>query len=211
MKLFLDSGDLREIGKWINYVDGITTNPSILKKDGFSIDEILNYVPDEFPISLEVGFPYEEEARELGSRIGVSVKIPLLNPDRSNNLDLIKSLAEDGLLINCTALFSLGQVILASRTGARYVSVFGGRIDDEGGNSFDVVKQCCDYLFDSNEGSNQELIVGSIRSVSQISDYMEAGADIVTIPPAILEKMLMHNFSVETSKQFQKDWELRKK
>jgi transaldolase len=205
MKIFLDSGKPSEIEKWIAFVDGITTNPSILRKDNSSIEAVLRSIPQGFPVSIEVGLPYRKAALEAGAIEGVSVKIPLVNPDRSNNLDLIRELTEEGLSINCTALFSLGQVILASKAGARYVSIFGGRVDDEGGCSFDVIQQCVDYLVASD--SQAELIVGSIRSVSQVSDALVAGAHIITLPPAILEKMVMHNFSVETARQFQTDWE----
>ena len=205
MKIFLDSGKPSEIAKWINFVDGITTNPSILRKDNSSIEAVLRSIPQGFPVSIEVGLPYKKAALEAGAIEGVSVKIPLVNPDRSNNLDLIHELTEEGLSINCTALFSLGQVILASQAGARYVSIFGGRVDDEGGCSFDIIQQCVDYLVASD--SQAELIVGSIRSISQVSDALTAGAHIITLPPAILEKMVMHNFSVETARQFQADWE----
>jgi transaldolase len=208
VKIFLDSGNLKEIQKWLPFVDGVTTNPSILKKDGSSIEAVLGILPKDFPVSVEVGFPYEALARELGSRQGgplVSVKIPLLNGDSTNNLDLIYRLSKSGISINCTALFSLGQVILGSKAGAKYVSLFGGRIDDEGGNSKDVIEQCSDYLYSSD--STAELIIGSIRTVTQVSDALVSGADIITLPPTILEKMLMHKYSVETSRQFQADWE----
>jgi transaldolase len=128
-----------------------------------------------------------------------------LNSDGSNNLGIIKDLALEGIKINCTALFSLGQALFAAKAGARYVSLFGGRIEDEGGNQYEIIREVSDFLFLT--GYNCEIIVGSIRGVDQVKNALLSGAHIVTVPPAILEKMLMHRYSIETVKQFEKDAE----
>jgi transaldolase len=204
VQIFLDSGDIKQIKKWLPFVDGLTTNPTILKKDGYSIEQILKELPEGFPVSLEAVYPFEEKAKELAKLgTGVYVKIPLLNGDGSNNLEVIKRLSDEGISVNCTALFSLGQVILASKAGADFVSLFGGRIEDEGGDQFEVIRLASDFLFESQ--SDSQIIFASVRQVSQIAGAQDSGAHIVTIPPAILEKMLMHWYSKETSAQFERD------
>jgi len=204
VQIFLDSGDIKQIKKWLPFVDGLTTNPTILKKDGYSIEQILKELPEGFPISLEAVYPFKEQARYLAKlSSGVYVKIPLLNGDGSDNLDIIKRLSDEGISINCTALFSLGQVILASKAGADYVSIFGGRVEDEGGDQFEITRLASDFLFESQ--SDSQIIFASVREISQIAGAQDAGANIVTIPPAILEKMLMHRYSKETSAQFERD------
>ena len=205
MKIFLDSGNIKEIEKWLPFIDGITTNPSILKKDGSSIEEVLDVAYQETEVSVEVVYPYEDGARRYGKLPGVAVKIPLLNSDGSNNLVIIKKLSREGIKINCTALFSLGQALFASKAGAKYVSLFGGRIEDEGGNQYEIIKEVSDFLFLS--GYDCEIIVGSIRGVDQVKNALLSGAHIVTVPPSILEKMLMHRYSIETVRQFEKDAE----
>ena len=203
MEIFLDSGDPKQIKRWLPFIDGITTNPSILKKDGSSVDKILTWVPKGFCVSVEAVPPFVDEARDWGLIPGVAVKIPLLNSDGSNNLDVIKELSADGININCTALFSLGQAILVAKAGAKFVSLFGGRIDDEGGDQFEIIRQTSDFLWDSD--LDAKIIVGSIRAVSQVAGSLDAGAHIVTLPPAILEKMLVHRYSIETARQFEND------
>lgn len=203
MEIFLDSGDVKQIRKWLPVVDGITTNPSILKKDGSSVSDILTWVPEGYCVSLEAVPPFVDEAREWSKHPNVAVKIPLLNGDGSNNLTVIKQLSSEGIWINCTALFSLGQVILGAKAGAHFVSIFGGRVDDEGGDQYEVIRQASDFLYASD--LEAQIIVGSIRSVSQVALALDAGAHIITLPPTILEKMLMHRYSVETSRQFEED------
>jgi len=203
MEIFLDSGDIKQIRKWLPFIDGITTNPSILKKDGSSVADILTWVPKDYCVSVEAVPPFVDETREWTKNPNVAVKIPLLNSDGSNNLAVIKQLSVEGAQINCTALFSLGQVIFAAKAGAKFVSLFGGRIDDEGGDQYEVIRQASDFLYAAD--LDARIIVGSIRAVSQIQIALDAGAHIITIPPAILDKMLMHRYSIETARQFEED------
>jgi transaldolase len=205
MQIFLDSGNIKEIEKWLPFIDGITTNPSILKKDGSSIQAVLDAAYGKAEVSVEVVYPYVDEARKYGVLPGVAVKIPLLNSDGSNNLGVIRDLFSEGIKINCTALFSLGQAIFAAKAGAKYVSLFGGRIEDEGGNQYEIIREVSDFILIS--GYSCEIIVGSIRGVDQIKNALLSGAHIVTVPPAILEKMLMHRYSIETVRQFERDAE----
>lgn len=200
MELFLDSSDIQAIKKWKGIVKGFTTNPSILLKDGTSIEELVKATAG-YPLSIEASGDFITEAKKYYREIpNAVIKIPLLKPSKGDNLSIIRELSEAGIPVNCTALFSLPQVILASKAGATYVSLFAGRIDDEGGDSASVISECTDYL-----NGSAKLIVGSIRTVGTILSSISAGADIITVPPTILEKMLDHHYSRETVLQFEED------
>ena len=215
MELFLDSSKIEEVRKWKSVISGVTTNPSIILKDGGNckayLRELCLSVPN-MPVSIEATGDIVSDARFYTNAYGNAViKVPLLRPDQGDNLNLISGLVKDGIKVNCTALFSLSQVILASKVGSTYVSLFAGRIDDEGGDSFEVIKDCIDYLgwvnrlCDIRKDLKTQLIVGSIRSVKDVQNACKAGAHIITVPPVVLEKMLEHKYSRETVKQFETD------
>lgn len=201
MKIFLDSSKIEEAKRWMPVIDGATTNPSILLKDGSDIYEFAKII-DPKPVSIEACGDFQYDARKYHKEIpNAVVKVPLLAPDGSDNIWIIKTLSEEGIPINCTALMSLSQVILATKAGARYVSLFAGRVEDEGGDSPSMIADCVDFL--EGEGTETELIVGSIRTIGNVLDAVRAGAHIVTIPPPILEKMVMHQYSLQTVKDFE--------
>lgn len=219
MKIFLDSSKLEEVNKWLPVIDGVTTNPTILLKEGGDVYTLAHLLNPK-PISIEVCGDFETDARKYAGEVpNAVIKIPLLKPNGGNNLELIKRLSKEGIPINCTALMSLSQVILATKCGARYVSLFAGRVDDEGGDYCKMIKDCIDFLdeelcIEKGEGTefytDIELIVGSIRTVGNVLDAVRAGAHIVTIPPTVLEKMLVHRFSLDTVRQFESDNEKSK-
>lgn len=204
MKIFLDSSKIEEAKRWMPVIEGATTNPSILLKEGTtSIYEFCKMLEPK-PVSIEACGDFITDARKYFKEIpNAVIKVPLLNTEGGNNLILIKQLSEEGIKINCTALMSLSQVILAAKARARYVSLFAGRVDDEGGDYHRMISDCVDFL--DNEDTKTELIVGSIRTVGNALDAVRAGAHIVTIPPNILERMMMHRFSLETVRQFEED------
>ena len=204
MKIFLDSSKVSEAKKWMPVIEGATTNPSILLKDGSNIEEFISVMEGK-PVSVEACGDFLTDARKY-SKIpdaAIVIKVPLLNPEGGSNLSIIEELTKEGIVINCTALFSLSQVILATAAGSRYVSLFAGRVDDEGGNYASMIEDCRNYL--EEDASDTELIVGSIRTIGNVLDSVRAGAHIVTIPPNILEKMLMHRYSLDTVRQFEED------
>lgn len=213
MRIFLDSSKLSELEKWSPVIDGVTTNPSILLKDGGADLGRLAKALGDKPVSIEATLPFDAEARQYAKMApNIVIKIPLLSPESGkDNMKLIKQLSDEGIKINCTALFSLSQVILAAKCGARYVSLFAGRIEDEGGCSSTVIENCMKFLLcegwrgDKKNAYYPELIVGSIRTVGNVMDAVNAGAHILTITPAVLEKMLEHEFSRKTVQQFEVD------
>ncbi len=116
---------------------------------------------------------------------------------------MIKKLESDGIKVNATAALSLGQVILAAKAGATYISIFTGRLSDEGGNAPEVIKNSVEWLRRGEYKSR--IIVGSIRSLGEILSAAIAGAHIITIPPDFLGKMADHKFTRDTVRQFVAD------
>ncbi len=202
MKIFLDSSKIEEVEKWDSVIEGVTTNPTILKKDGGCDIKALCERVAPRPVSIEACGNILDDALEYKKIPNAVVKVPLLTPGGKDNLGLIKFLvSEEKVKVNCTALFNLSQVVLATMAGAQYVSIFLGRIDDEGMDYSAIIADCSDFLVEYDT----ELIVGSIRTVGNALDAIRAGADIVTIPPNILEKMVMHRFSLDTVRMFEED------
>jgi len=201
MRLFLDSSKLGEIIKWRPVISGVTTNPAILKREGGDIHEIAEAIAPD-PISIEACGDFLTDAQHYADLIpNVVVKIPLLTTSGSPNIEVIDTLVREGIDVNCTALMSVSQVILATQLGVQYVSIFAGRIDDEGGDYYRVIRDCVDFLDDDDGGT--ELIAGSIRTIGNVLDAFRARAHIVTVTPATLDKMVMHRYSLETVRQFE--------
>ena len=201
MKIYIDSANLKEIEKWLNYgvIDGVTTNPSIMLKDGVydveaGIKKIARLI-DPLPISVEVTTNDSKEMIEQARRLAalghnIVVKIPVENEFGVPCYGLIGQLEKSGVTVNATAIMSFGQIILAAKAGASYVSLFAGRVADEGGNSPEVIVESVEWL--EHWEYKSQLIVGSIRSVGDILNAATAGAHIITIPPQYLSKMADH-------------------
>ena len=211
MKIFIDSANVKEIEKWLNYgiADGVTTNPSIMFKDGlYNIEEGVKKIAkliDPRPLSAEVTTndtkEMIEQAKWLASLAhNVVVKIPVENEFGVPCFGVISQLEKSGVKVNATAILSFGQIILAAKAGATYVSLFAGRIDDEGGNSTEVIADTVEWL--ESWDFKSRLIIGSIRSVGDVINAALAGAHIITVPPQQLDKMADHKYSRETVKQF---------
>lgn len=214
MKIFLDSANLDSIKKYneMGLIDGITTNPSLLykeKEDPASLmREIVRIVKG--PVSLEVVGTKTEEMIEEAHRLmkygqNVVVKIPML----PEGLKAIRQLSDDGIHTNVTLVFSSNQAILAAKAGASYVSPFIGRLDDIGQDGMALIKEIVqifrNYQFDT------EVLVASIRHPLHIIEAGKVGAQIVTLPPDILGRMMTHPLTEKGLAAFLLDWENLKK
>lgn len=218
--IFLDTGKLDEIQKYhaLGIIRGVTTNPSILVKDGVTggwagiekhCKEIARLV-DPLPVSVEVTINESEEMLEQARLFAawgknINVKIPIHGPEGgTENLKLVHELeTRENIRVNVTAMMSAQQCLLAAMAGATYVSIFGGRVNNMGYDSRLEVKRLRGLL--DAFGSSSKIIVGSTREVLNIIEWFEAGADIVTAMPALLEGMLVHPYSKETVQMFLKD------
>src|SRR5713226_1476426 len=216
MKVFVDSADQKQIAQWLEQgvVDGVTTNPSIMFKDGVAeIEEgarRLAAMLGDLPLSVEVTtndrVAMLEEARQFASWArNIVVKIPVINEYGESCLGVIHRLSQEGIAVNSTAILSFNQAILAAKAGATYVSIFAGRVADEGNDPAVTVRNVRKWL-DDWEFSTR-IIVGSIRAVIDIQNAALAGAHIITIPPQFLPKMVDHRYTRETVRQFVQDAE----
>jgi transaldolase len=211
MEIFIDSASVTEIEKWLRMgiVDGVTTNPSIMLKDGIYDIETgakdIAALVNPRPVSVEVTTNDLDEmisqARQFASWApNIVVKIPQETQDGVPCYGVIKQLESEGIKVNATIAMSLGQVMLAAKAGATYISIFAGRISDEGGNSPEVINNAVNWLERWNYSS--KIIVGSIREAINIQDAALAGAHIITIPPEFLTRLADHKYSRATVAQF---------
>jgi len=218
--IFLDTGKIQEIKKYheLGIIRGVTTNPSILVKDGVTGGmegvkkhemEIARLI-DPLPLSVEVTTnDYDlmrEQALEFaGWAKNINVKLTIHGPNGElENLKLIHELeTKKNIRINVTAMMSAQQCFIAAMAGATYVSIFGGRINNMGYDSRTEVARLRKLL--ENFGLKSKIIVGSTREVLNVVEWFEAGAHIVTATPSLIEGMIVHPYTKETVQQFLKD------
>lgn len=209
MKIFLDSANLESIRMYndMGILDGVTTNPSLLSKEKGDPRKVMNEIVRivKGPVNLEViGTDYEvmiEEAHRL-KKYGenVVVKIPMIPA----GLRAVKRLAQEGISTNVTLIFSSNQAILAAKSGASYVSPFIGRLDDNGQDGMSIVREITQIF--ANYKFETEILVASIRHPIHVIEAGKCGADIVTLPPEILQKMFTHPLTDKGLNGFLSDW-----
>jgi transaldolase len=214
VEIFLDSKNLDEIKKWMQegVVDGVTTNPSIMLKDGIQdlescTRQICNAL-GERPVSVEVTTNDPEEMIQQARTFAtwcpnIVIKIPIVNQDGVSSLSVINRLTSQNIAVNATAILSFNQALLAAKAGATYISIFAGRIADEGNDPAITIRNVRTWL--DMWGYTAKIIVGSIRGVVDVQSAALAGAHIVTIPPQFLPKMVDHRYTRETVRQFIED------
>ena len=210
MKIFLDTADTSIIQKHFatGLIDGITTNPTLIKKSGRDPLEVYQELKDLgiSDISMEVVGDADEmikEGKGLYDTFGncCTVKVPC-SPD---GLKACKELSEAGIKVNVTLIFSQTQAILASKAGATYVSPFVGRVDDNSFGGICLVKDIVNVFKEHFVTTN--VLAASIRNVRDVGRLFEHGAEIVTMPPAVFEKMYNHILTDKGLELFQADWE----
>ena len=157
------------------------------------------------PVSVEVTTNNLDEmvhqARKFASwASNIVIKVPQLTQEGIPCYEVINQLETEGIKVNATVTFSLGQVIVAAKAGASYISIFAGRIADEGGNAPEVIRNSVNWL--EHWGFKSKIITGSIRSVGDVLNAAIAGSHIITIPPQILDKMVDHKYTRETVREF---------
>ena len=210
MKFFLDTGNIDEIREAIllGMVDGVTTNPTLVAKENKDFDsvvgEILRIV--DGPVSLEVvsleAPGMIQEGKKLAERgDNVVVKIPMI----AEGLKATRALADEGIAVNQTLVFSPAQALLAAKAGASYVSPFVGRLDDVSHFGMDLVKQIM-TIFD-NYDLGCEVIVASIRNPLHVVDAALAGAHVATMPFKVLQQLIRHPLTDIGVEKFLADWE----
>jgi len=210
MKIFLDTANLESIKKYndMGLLDGITTNPSLLSKEGGdpqkTMEEITRIIKGD--VSLEVVAITYEGMMDEGRRLrkygdNVVVKVPMT----ADGLKACKALTAEGIPVNVTLIFSPNQALLAAKAGAKYVSPFIGRLDDVGKDGMNLIREIKQIF--SNYNFKTQILVASIRHPMHVVDAAKIGAEVVTLPPSVLEKMLKHQLTDIGLKNFLADWE----
>ena len=210
MKIFLDTANLESIKKFndMGLLDGITTNPSLMSKEGGNpkdgMAEITKIIKGD--VSLEVLSTEYSGMIEEGKKLrdygeNVVVKVPM-TPD---GLRACKALTAEGIPVNVTLIFSSNQAVLAAKAGAKYVSPFIGRVDDVGHDGMNLIQEIKTIF--SNYNFKTQILVASVRHPLHVVEAAKIGADVVTLPPAVLDKMLKHPLTDIGLKNFLADWE----
>ena len=209
MKIFLDTANVASIEKYneLGVVDGITTNPTLLSKEKGNPIKTMKKIVEimKGPVSLEVvAIDFDkmlEESLKL-AKYGenVVVKIPMT----MDGLKVVHALTRKGIKTNVTLIFSANQALLASKAGATYVSPFIGRLDDIGAEGLNLVSEIV-QIFASYDISTQ-LLVASVRHPLHVIEAAKMGADVVTLPPDILDKMIRHPLTDKGLDSFLSDW-----
>ncbi len=210
MKIFLDSADIGEIEAHIasGFVDGVTTNPSLIAKSGRNILDTIARICEmvDGPVSAEVAATDFETMLKEGKKLAalapnVTVKVPLTEA----GLRTCRALREAGTQVNVTLCFTAGQALLAAKAGATFISPFVGRLDDIGQDGMGLIEEIC-TIYDQYDMAT-EVLVASVRSTQNVVDAAMLGADVVTLPPKILTALYSHPLTDKGLAAFISDWE----
>jgi len=195
MKFFVDTADVPAIAELndLGMVDGVTTNPSLIKKSGRDILEVTKEICDlvEGPVSAEVIATEADAMIAEGRKLAeiaenIAVKLPLT----WDGLKACKVLTDEGKMVNVTLCFSANQALLAAKAGATFISPFIGRLDDINLDGMDLIEDIR-TIYD-NFAFETEILAASIRSVNHVLDSARIGADVITAPPEVIKKLASH-------------------
>ncbi|WP_300543342.1 fructose-6-phosphate aldolase [Maricaulis sp.] len=209
MKFFVDTADVAEIRELAEagLVDGVTTNPSLIAKSGRDFLEVVKEICDlvDGPVSAEVTAldapAMIAEGRKLAALAdNVVVKLPLT----FEGLKACQALTSDGIKTNVTLCFSANQGLLAAKAGATYISPFIGRLDDLGVDGMELIENL--RIIYDNYGFETEVLAASIRSADHVQQCALAGADVATVPPAVLKGLVKHKLTDAGLEAFLDDW-----
>jgi transaldolase len=209
MKIFIDTANLNEIRRAnsLGLVDGVTTNPTLLAKEGEETEALIRKISKEVkgPVNVEVtGTICEEMIKEAKVMATWGDEIVIKIPINHEGLKAVKVLSSEGILTNVTLIFSASQAILAAKAGATYVCPFLGRLDDISFNGLELIRQIRG-IYDNYDEIETRIIVASVRNPIHVIEAALLGAEIVTIPPAIIEQMVKHPLTDKGIAQFLED------
>lgn len=223
MKFFLDTADLAEIEEANSWgaLAGVTTNPTLYSRIGGKLDNFHNHIKkicdivgENCPVSAEsVAMTRDEIVADGRVLAAIAPNVVVKVPTCVEGLAATRALADEGIRVNMTLCFSVPQAILAARAGARYISPFIGRFDDISEDGLDQVQQIVqaigNYDFTKNtvNGEQVEIIAASIRSANHVTQCALFGADIATVPFAVMKKLVKHPLTDAGIESFLNDWE----
>ena len=209
MKFFVDTANIEDIEKLIptGFVDGVTTNPSLIAKQGVDMAETIKNICSivSGPVSAEVTATEFTKMLEEGEYLAslaknVAVKVPLT----VDGLKTCKSLREKGIMVNVTLCFSAAQALLAAKAGASFISPFVGRLDDIGEKGMDLIEDI--VIMYENYAFETEVLVASIRTKQHVIDSAVIGAHVATLPPKVIYELYDHSLTDKGLKAFLDDW-----
>jgi transaldolase len=210
MKFFVDTAEISEIRELAatGLLDGVTTNPSLIAKSGRKITEVIAEICDVVsgPVSAEVAateYGQMMKEAEVLARIApnVAVKVPLTQ----DGLRACHSLSQQGVMVNVTLCFSAAQALLAAKAGASFISPFVGRLDDIGQNGMDLIADIT-QIYNNYPAIRTEVLVASIRNPIHLIEAAKMGADVATIPPAVIRQLYAHPLTDKGLAAFLADW-----
>jgi len=209
MKFFVDTANIKEIENLIStgFVDGVTTNPSLIAKQGDDMAETIKAICSivSGPVSAEVTATEFSKMLEEGEYLAslaknVAVKVPLT----VDGLKTCKALRENNTMVNVTLCFSAAQALLAAKAGATFISPFVGRLDDIGEKGMDLIDDI--VVIYENYGFDTEVLVASVRSKQHLIDAAVIGAHVATLPPKVIYELYEHPLTDKGLKAFLDDW-----
>ena len=212
MKFFIDTADVSEIQELSSsgFLDGVTTNPSLIKKSGRNINEVIAEICDIVPgpVSAEVAATsYEEMIKEAEVLKAIAKNVTIKVPLTWDGLKACRKLRNDDVLVNVTLCFSANQALLAAKAGATFISPFVGRLDDIGLNGMNLIADICE-IYSNYPNLNTEVLVASIRNPNHVIESAKIGADVVTLPANILKQLIHHPLTDNGLKAFLEDWKM---
>ena len=209
MKFFVDTAETKDIRELAStgLIDGVTTNPSLIVKSGRDFKEVIAEICEitDGPVSAEVTAlettQMLAEAKELLKIANnIAIKVPLT----IDGLKTCKALTDEGHMVNVTLCFSANQALLAAKAGATFISPFIGRLDDLNIDGMELIEDIR-TIYD-NYGFETEILAASIRTANHVKECALAGADVATIPPAVIKGLANHALTDKGIEAFMKDW-----
>ena len=210
MKFFIDTADLKEIEELAatGLVDGVTTNPSLIAKSGRKIAEVIAEICKivEGPVSAEVtALDYDGMMKEGEYLAAIAPNVAVKVPLTWDGLKACKTLSGKGHKVNVTLCFSANQALLAAKAGATFISPFIGRLDDIGYDGMGLIRQIR-QIYDNYENFGTEILAASIRTPFHVTEAALIGADVATIPPAVLKNLAKNPLTDKSLDGFMADW-----
>lgn len=209
MKIFLDTADIAQIEALLDtgMIDGITTNPSLIAKSGGDIKQTIAKICDlvDGPVSAEVtATDIDTMMAEADVLSAIAPQVAVKVPLTKEGLIVCRRLSERDIMVNVTLCFSAGQALLAAKAGASFISPFVGRLDDLGADGMNLIADIC-TIYDHYDFDTQ-ILVASARNPQHVVDAALLGADVITLPPAIIDQLYKHPLTDKGLSAFLEDW-----
>jgi len=210
MKFFVDTADISEIRELAaaGFLDGVTTNPSLIAKTGRPIRDVIKEIcqTTEGPVSAEVTATDFDGMIAEGVRLaGIAANVAVKVPSTWDGFRACRALSQLGHKVNVTLCFSANQALLAAKAGATFISPFVGRLDDLGLDGMEVIREIR-TIYDNDKSFTTEILASSIRTPLHVKQAAIAGADIATVPPAVLRNLAKHPLTDKGLASFLADW-----